>query len=552
VTRAEAAEARVAALEAALKEAQSPSRDQRGKAICKFFKNGSCKNGDACEFEQVEDLEARNSKISAAQSKEEALQQFESLQQEMKINVEKVEEEIKAKFAKANTLDLVIVMDCTGSMDAWIEAAKSSILTIIDNVKLDHPRAKVRVGFVAYRDFCDGVAASSKTALGVSTMHHYGPTGQKGTTLSDIVEGESEQEEEPEVINAPDKKPLNWDEVLLAPEIPAVRHSFHFRPNETIDWANPNLKHTTQQTTIRVLPTCFAKGTMRSVHAMYDCKIEKFSVAKFYFGAAAAPSSTSNFSLEDDVEMQIVAKQLATEFSLDPRVNEAVDFIFTCWYEITHPAAAGLNVSMTKFTAEPYIEGEYEKYNSNGWICSSGLPLAATAQAFSHFTYQSTFGQHMVVDIQGVGSVFTDPQIHSLEADKFGHGNLSKAGMLAFFSTHECNEVCRSLALTPMRNTMKPVDETPKKKAGDKSMVCSCPLCGAILAALRSEFVREHSKGREIYCAECTIKVNKREPRACSICKKDTAFSPYWYDMKGMEHPTTCKKCKAAARSSRA
>ncbi|EGZ20334.1 hypothetical protein PHYSODRAFT_328458 [Phytophthora sojae] len=36
------------------------------------------------------------------------------------------------------------------------EAAKSSIITIIDNVKKDHPKAKVRVGFVAYRDFCDG------------------------------------------------------------------------------------------------------------------------------------------------------------------------------------------------------------------------------------------------------------------------------------------------------------------------------------------------------------------------------------------------------------
>ena len=41
----------------------------------------------------------------------------------------------------------------------------------------------------------------------------------------------------------------------------------------------------------------------------------------------------------------------------------------------------------------------------------------------------------MVVDIQGVDDLFTDPQIHSLKGDDFGDGNLGVAGMALFGAT---------------------------------------------------------------------------------------------------------------------
>lgn len=41
-------------------------------------------------------------------------------------------------------------------MSLWIQAVKTSITSIIDNVKKDHANAAINVGFVAYRDFCDG------------------------------------------------------------------------------------------------------------------------------------------------------------------------------------------------------------------------------------------------------------------------------------------------------------------------------------------------------------------------------------------------------------
>ena len=38
-------------------------------------------------------------------------------------------------IAKQTVLDLALVMDCTGSMAAWIEHSKTTLNTVIDNIK---------------------------------------------------------------------------------------------------------------------------------------------------------------------------------------------------------------------------------------------------------------------------------------------------------------------------------------------------------------------------------------------------------------------------------
>jgi hypothetical protein len=53
----------------------------------------------------------------------------------------------------------------------------------------------------------------------------------------------------------------------------------------------------------------------------------------------------------------------------------------------------------------------------------------------------------MVVDLQGVSNVLTDPQIHCIDKKRFGAGNLGYEGMLRFFNTHSCNKYCKILDL---------------------------------------------------------------------------------------------------------
>ncbi|RLN56334.1 hypothetical protein BBJ28_00001536 [Nothophytophthora sp. Chile5] len=66
--------------------------------------------------------------------------------------------------------------------------------------------------------------------------------------------------------------------------------------------------------------------------------------------------------------------------------------------------AIGLNAAMTSFTAEPFVRGGYKKYDSNRSIETGGHSLSDTAQAFSHFTWQKTLGQLLIVGFKEVGS----------------------------------------------------------------------------------------------------------------------------------------------------
>jgi hypothetical protein len=97
-------------------------------------------------------------------------------------------------------------------------------------------------------------------------------------------------------------------------------------------------------------------------------------------------------------------------------------------------------------------------------------------QAFSHFSYERSRGNFMVVDLQGVFSVkvdgskvyeLTDPVIHQHERMQrrnrrqdrnrgtkvrkkwnFGRTDRGSNGMKAFFETHKCTDACRLLGLS--------------------------------------------------------------------------------------------------------
>jgi hypothetical protein len=53
------------------------------------------------------------------------------------------------------SIDVCILMDCTGSMAAWIEASKTTALSVARDLKARMPNALYRIGFVGYRDYAD-------------------------------------------------------------------------------------------------------------------------------------------------------------------------------------------------------------------------------------------------------------------------------------------------------------------------------------------------------------------------------------------------------------
>lgn len=62
---------------------------------------------------------------------------------------------LEQELKNASSIDMAFLLDCTGSMDDYIAAAKTSILEFARTVGSLSPHISLRVAFVGYRDHCD-------------------------------------------------------------------------------------------------------------------------------------------------------------------------------------------------------------------------------------------------------------------------------------------------------------------------------------------------------------------------------------------------------------
>ena len=83
--------------------------------------------------------------------------QFENYEKNYKILKEdfKLLEEYESKIFKDTNLDIMFIMDLTGSMGIWLNEAKKSVKNIIEEITDNNPGAKIRMSFIGYRDFLD-------------------------------------------------------------------------------------------------------------------------------------------------------------------------------------------------------------------------------------------------------------------------------------------------------------------------------------------------------------------------------------------------------------
>ncbi|GLD92202.1 hypothetical protein PINS_up000735 [Pythium insidiosum] len=235
----------------------------------------------------------------------------------------------------------------------------------------------------------------------------------------------------------------------LLRERDAVKHVFD---SEKRRWTSARIK-------VKIDPQPFARGGLRQVFHLQDLSVipqlGNDGRPVSYVAKIAIDPNEDPDTYFRDVEMQAVASKFAKLYNSyhPPRRVEFLD----AWIMQLIPSSQNgceddtSNITMRGMICgvERYIPGEYHKHNNNfGYV--SELERN-TPQAFSHFTFEASGRQMLIVDIQGVADHYTDPQIHTRSGKEFGKGNLSVRGFERFLASHRCNPICRYLKL-PLNN----------------------------------------------------------------------------------------------------
>ncbi|XP_029960289.1 transient receptor potential cation channel subfamily M member 6 isoform X2 [Salarias fasciatus] len=110
-------------------------------------------------------------------------------------------------------------------------------------------------------------------------------------------------------------------------------------------------------------------------------------------------------------------------------------------------------------TIERNMSGEFRKYNNNtGEEITPCCSLEEMLLAFSHWTFEYSRRELLVLDIQGVGEELTDPTVIMADDQSggrsemlFGPDNLGDAAINGFLQKHSCGLCCHKLGLKDLR-----------------------------------------------------------------------------------------------------
>mmetsp|Transcript_14504 Transcript_14504/g.41383 ORF Transcript_14504/g.41383 Transcript_14504/m.41383 type:complete len:375 (-) Transcript_14504:59-1183(-) len=194
-----------------------------------------------------------------------------------------------------------------------------------------------------------------------------------------------------------------------------------------------------EQLKLRIAHKPFSTGSMRAAYRAWEL-VEDGSpqfelVAKKLRPELHLPLET----ICHDAMTQMVAESFAQEFNracAERSLAHCVAFLPV--------SAARLEGMAEPVCLEPYMSGDYVKHNDNAGHNNTNDEVAA---AFSYFSYVASRGRMLVCDIQGVGTFYTDPQIHTLDGVGFGLGNLGRQGIHRFLRSHHHSQLCEDLGL---------------------------------------------------------------------------------------------------------
>lgn len=249
--------------------------------------------------------------------------------------------------------------------------------------------------------------------------------------------------------------------------IPAERILRHLYHPETDTW-------TIDETIVKIEPKPFTHGAMRycfrmkkrAQHPQHATNHHFHNISWSYAANYVAKayidkdgqidySEEAKRNVQNDIKLQYEAQHWSNLFNQqDPPTR----IVFLRAYAIEFPDRQGQPwMAVERFIAgkDRYGAG-FVKHNTNAGYVDTEL-RRVTPQVFSAFSFYKSQGKRLVADIQGVGDLYTDPQVLS-DDYRFGEGDLGPRGMALFFLTYRSCGTADSMGIPifPLsRNEMK-------------------------------------------------------------------------------------------------
>ena len=216
----------------------------------------------------------------------------------------------------------------------------------------------------------------------------------------------------------------------------------------------------------------------------------------------------------------LICEQIADYFNIQIR-SESMNFIKFKKYVVYEKEDNKVDDSIK------IILGEI---SSSFPVSISEIPNKRILQAFSHFSYQLTFGELIITDL------VLDKKSKKIES--YNIYFLKEKGykkILEFFSDHVCNDICKHLELVNPRNKRHQIEinvQFYSRKYLINSKLCKC--CSIPLRITNNEN----------YCCKCMAEKSKSIKKiVCQECHSLFEYSFYEYNSLLINYPKKCKKC---------
>ena len=160
----------------------------------------------------------------------------------------------------------------------------------------------------------------------------------------------------------------------------------------------------------------------------------------------------------------------------------------------------------------------------------SAIPNKRILQAFTHFSYQVTYGELIITDLnldKNNGKI-NDYNIYFLKENGYSK-------ILEFFSSHVCDDICKYLGLVHPRKKKNPIEIN--EQFYNRKYTINYKLCKCCSIPIKIS-------NNENYCCKCIYEKNKTiRKKKCQDCHALFDYSSYEYNSELINYPIRCKKC---------